>query len=199
MQCVFTHRLSRQFLCMHGHQLCLQEASLKGCTLQLVIQHCTLAALANVHKVNHIKLSFKISIWLFQLARSRLPTMLSIIHIYTLVIQWMVISASMNSDVQNINFISSSIPAETMYGLMNLFKRVESFWQSASWASLLSISSAMSLELSGSHLDPDSLHFFTVRHFVNPATGVHTQNVESYWNRVKTKLKGWRALMHITY
>ena len=26
--------------------LCLQEASLKGCTLQLVIQHCTLAALA---------------------------------------------------------------------------------------------------------------------------------------------------------
>ncbi len=25
--------------------------------------------------------------------------------------------------------------------------------------------------------------------FVNPATGVHTQNVESYWNRVKTKIK----------
>ena len=25
--------------------------------------------------------------------------------------------------------------------------------------------------------------------FVEPTTGVHTQNVESYWNRVKTKLK----------
>lgn len=31
-------------------------------------------------------------------------------------------------------------------------------------------------------------------HFVDPATHVHTQNIESYWNRVKTKLKrmkGW--------
>ena len=27
------------------------------------------------------------------------------------------------------------------------------------------------------------------RNFVDPATGVHTQNIESYWNRVKTKLK----------
>ena len=26
-------------------------------------------------------------------------------------------------------------------------------------------------------------------HFVDPGTGVHTQTVESYWNRVKTKLK----------
>ena len=25
--------------------------------------------------------------------------------------------------------------------------------------------------------------------FVNSTTGVHTQNVESYWNRVKIKLK----------
>ena len=25
--------------------------------------------------------------------------------------------------------------------------------------------------------------------FVEPTTGVHTHNVESYWNRVKTKLK----------
>ena len=31
------------------------------------------------------------------------------------------------------------------------------------------------------------------RNFVHPATGVHTQNIESYWNRVKTKLKGCHA------
>ena len=28
--------------------------------------------------------------------------------------------------------------------------------------------------------------------FINPTTGVHTQNVESYWNRVKFKMKRMR-------
>lgn len=30
-------------------------------------------------------------------------------------------------------------------------------------------------------------------HFVDPSTGVHTQNVESYWNRIKPKLKRMRG------
>ena len=30
-------------------------------------------------------------------------------------------------------------------------------------------------------------------HFVDPSTGTHTQNIESYWNRVKCKLKRIRG------
>jgi len=45
----------------------------------------------------------------------------------------------------------------------------------------------------------------TVNHsitFVDPVTGVHTQNAESYWNRVKTKfkrMKGVHELMLSSY
>ena len=31
-------------------------------------------------------------------------------------------------------------------------------------------------------------------HFVDPATGVHTQNIESYWNRVKRKFKRMKGV-----
>ena len=31
-------------------------------------------------------------------------------------------------------------------------------------------------------------------HFVDPTTGVHTQNVESYWNRVKGKFKRMKGV-----
>ena len=31
-------------------------------------------------------------------------------------------------------------------------------------------------------------------HFVNPSTGVNTQTVESYWNRVKTKIKQMKGV-----
>ena len=31
-------------------------------------------------------------------------------------------------------------------------------------------------------------------HFVDPTTGVHTQNVESYWNRVKRKFKRMKGV-----
>ena len=31
-------------------------------------------------------------------------------------------------------------------------------------------------------------------HFVDPATGVHTQNIESYWSRVRHKIKHIKGL-----
>ena len=32
-------------------------------------------------------------------------------------------------------------------------------------------------------------------HFVDPQTGVHTQNIESYWNRVKHKIKTMKGVL----
>ena len=46
-----------------------------------------------------------------------------------------------------------------------------------------------------SNLPPVTSHH-TVNHsvnFVDPVTGVHTQHVESYWNRVKLKLKSMKG------
>ena len=45
-------------------------------------------------------------------------------------------------------------------------------------------------------LQPVSSHQ-TVNHsvnFVDPATGVHTKNIESYWNRVKRKFKHMKGV-----
>ena len=44
---------------------------------------------------------------------------------------------------------------------------------------------------------PSVTQHSTVNHslfFVDPTTGVHTQNVESYWNRVKTKFKAMKGV-----
>ena len=45
--------------------------------------------------------------------------------------------------------------------------------------------------------DIDGLTHPTVNHrlhFVDPVTGVHTQNIESYWNRCKTRIKAMKGV-----
>ena len=44
---------------------------------------------------------------------------------------------------------------------------------------------------------PSVAQHSTINHsiqFVDPTTGVHTQNIESYWNRVKTKFKRMKGV-----
>ena len=44
---------------------------------------------------------------------------------------------------------------------------------------------------------PPVTHHATVNHsltFIDPITGTHTQNIESYWNRVKTKFKSMKGV-----
>ena len=50
--------------------------------------------------------------------------------------------------------------------------------------------------LQSSPTSPPVAEHQTVNHtteFVNSTTGVHTQNIESYWNRVKTEIKHMRG------
>ena len=44
---------------------------------------------------------------------------------------------------------------------------------------------------------PNASQHSTVNHsisFINPINGTHTQNIESYWNRVKTKFKRMKGV-----
>eukprot|EP00111_Clytia_hemisphaerica_P012262 TCONS_00036000-protein len=47
---------------------------------------------------------------------------------------------------------------------------------------------------------PNCVHHGTVNHtvnFVDPRTGVHTQHVESYWNKFKLKLKEMKGVLRM--
>ena len=75
--------------------------------------------------------------------------------------------------------------AATLLPIINAHTAPGTIVHSDEWAAYLSVQNL-----------PNVSNHGTVNHsvtFVDPTTGVHTQNVESYWCRVKTKLKRMRG------
>ena len=82
--------------------------------------------------------------------------------------------------------VVASRDAATLLPIIQQYVRPESIIWSHQWAAYNQVQ----------HLLPVAQHQ-TVNHsieFVNPTTGVHTQNMESYWNRVKTKIKRMKGV-----
>jgi len=79
----------------------------------------------------------------------------------------------------------------TLTGVMNNRLRANSHIHSDEWRAYLRLPQFV----------PNCLQHDTVNHtfhFVDPITGVHTQHVESYWNRVKMKIKEMKGCRRIT-
>ena len=75
--------------------------------------------------------------------------------------------------------------AQTLLPIINAHVALGTIVHTDEWRSYSCISSLPNVASHG-----------TVNHsvtFVDPTTGVHTQNIESYWNRVKIKLKRMRG------
>ena len=73
--------------------------------------------------------------------------------------------------------------AATLLPLINAHVAPDTIVHSDEWAAYSLI------EFKGSPMFPHMMLLTIWLTLLNHATGVHTQNVESYWNRVKTKLK----------
>ena len=76
--------------------------------------------------------------------------------------------------------------AQTLLPIMQRHLRSGTIVHSDSWAAYRNVQ----------QLTPVAQHD-TVNHslnFVDPMSGTHTQNVESYWNRVKTKFKRMKGV-----
>ena len=82
--------------------------------------------------------------------------------------------------------IVSQRTALTLLPIMQQHVRPGTIIHSDEWASYRRVQSL-----------PSVAQHSTVNHsitFVDPITGTHTQNIESYWNRVKTKFKRMKGV-----